>query len=197
MSGLQVRFTSHRPIVSPTKEYRSQIVEHWIRDTNSSNRWILNDIDHPSSYEYILQLLRSHSLYLVSDGSFNPTNGNAAAAWVMGGVNQRQWVTGSCFCLGDTSTQTPYRAESAGLQVGLLHLYAIIKVHNIQGGGLHLGCDGKGAVDRINSGAVSTSSPNFDYSILYLIRTIPCNVRLSHVLGHQDTKNQSKQLTLA
>ena len=138
---------------------------------------------------------------IVSDGSYQPTDGRkGAAAWVIETKDGSAQVIGHMSAVGPTSSQNACRSEMSGTLYAPLHLHSLcqpLTLHNIH---LTIHCNGLSAISSINK-APQTSSccakSNFDIinSINALCPLLPFTFDLQHITGHQDSGTAYHRLT--
>ena len=76
-------------------------------------------------------------------------------------------------------------------------LEAICSINKIQNGRIILGCDGRGALEKIQHRTSTLSAKHFDYitSIKSILSSLPIKVTFVHVTGHADKKIPLHQLS--
>jgi hypothetical protein len=128
----------------------------------------------------------------VSDGSFKGDFGTAA--WILVPPEGAPTISGCCTVPGQSTDQSAYRSELAGLFGMIKMTEAVCTAHQITAGSITLSCDGKGPLDRISKTSWVTwaSEDHFDLisAIQNTILKLPITVKFHHVRGHQDIANR-------
>jgi len=106
----------------------------------------------PINCAHLVQAIRSHTALGLSDGSYMPQcfPGKASAAWLLSNLS----LSVDYMFYGVVSVGSPlhqvnaYRAELQGLHMLLVALEFFCQQHNIQLGGITIGCDNKGVLQQ-------------------------------------------------
>ena len=159
--------------------------------------WAFTNLQGLDNFDHIAYALRQGNCAMISDGFFQPSKSQATGAWILGNEAQHRAIHGTAPSVGPKHSQSAYRGELAGLYGGLLTLKLICAYSNITTGRVLIGCDGLGALKRIQSPA-SLSTSHFDYvsSITRLIQDLPLTCHLTHVNGHLDKVLAMDQLSI-
>jgi len=127
--------------------------------------------------------------YVVSDGSFQ--TGKGAAAWIIEGQNQTNWIIGKCNSPSDEDGHSSFCSKLAGIFATLLTLSTIL--NNLQEQQkFQLACDGKSVLQCLHR--ANPTDPNELHTDLlsatcHVLHNCGVQVDLNHVKGHQDNKH--------
>ena len=126
----------------------------------------------------------------VSDGSYKSEIEAGTAGWIMENEASTTQCTGKVKVTGPGYEQCSYRSELMGILALITHIVKLCIKYHIKEGTVHIGCDGKGAIDAIMNKyeSVQTSRKHFDIisSIHKLIDLTPINWTFRHISAHQD-----------
>ena len=149
--------------------------------------WVLQSITGLENIEHIVQSIRRGNCAMISDGSFHPVSHQASSAWTLGNEALHRRISGHSRCVGHKTTHSAYRGELSGLYGGLFTIKILCEYFHLNEGRLIIGCDGQGALHKVQTSA-TLSSTHFDYvsAIQNLIRDIPLSLQFLHVKGHLD-----------
>ena len=148
----------------------------------------------------LLQALTEGQATVVSDGSYNPANNLATAAWTIH-IRDDLQLTGLVHVPGKPHQMDSFRAELAGL-VGILEYlvnnqHCMEKVFN-----LCLICDGKSVLDRLRFLTTDKWASRLRHSDLLAValkfqESLHATTTYHHVKGHADKNRPVEQLTTA
>ena len=149
--------------------------------------WALQQLQGLEHINHIAQAIQQGNCAMISDGSFYPTTSQAAGAWLLGNEALHRQISGSAPSVGPKECQSAYRGELSGLYGGILLVKCVCDYRQITRGHILIGCDGLGALQRIQK-KPSLSSNHFDYvsAIQNLVKDLPISYRFTHVKGHLD-----------
>ena len=168
---------------SPQVETPTNItdMESYIASLNISDRWVFQHSTGLENLHHVARCIQSGNCVLISDGSFDENKQQAAAAWCLGNEALHRQLKGAVLCAGQKKVHSAYRGELAGLYGGLRMIEAICKIYDIQTGRIILGCDGLGAIAKIQHSKISLSSSNYDYvsAIRSVIQHLPIHIEYS------------------
>ena len=150
-----------------------------------------------SGNDAVIRALRSNNLRLVSDGSVNKAVMLGTAAWVFASDRQVH-RTGNHVTPGEANAHCSHRSEMSGILDAVLQTNDLCNEYEIESGFVELRCDGKGAIDVVNS-LYQTTNPNrnhFDIisSLAATLKASPLTWTFKHVPGHQDDLRDICQL---
>jgi hypothetical protein len=145
--------------------------------------------------DQLLQDFTAGSTVSVSDGSYYPDQGKAAAAWIIESSCRTQWIIGAITVPGQFNS---YRSELTGL-LGILITLRLLAICTPQPRHCIIGCDGKAALKSLmtNKDDIGANSNNADIvssisDIWISLDTQPLPI---HIDGHQDqTQKQLNRL---
>ena len=169
--------------------------EQFLLAQPSSITWALEFCSDWSSLPRILASLQRGDLCAVSDGSFQEPF--ATAGWVFESKDQFHALVGGCVSPGDSSYQSPGRAELAGLYSILAVLYLASQFHRVDSGSIEIGCDSTNSLRDCFSDdwKFHPNKPHLD--LIWVIRTLvkktPVKVSYRYVPGHILDKNPGIQ----
>jgi len=131
--------------------------------------------------------MRGGQAVAVSNGSF--INGEGMAAWTIKGENKEGWCMGTSMVPGDTMDQSMFRSKLTRLYGIFLSLKYIAEGCEEDGLKIMVACDGKSAVDWLNSRKpIRPMEVHFDLlaAIQELQRQSLIMSMIIHVKVHQD-----------
>ena len=194
----QVIFTGSGQSQPPTNNPPINSLEDYVNSLAPKDRWPFEYISGQENIDHIVVAIQQGNCALISDGSFDPTTHQAAAAWILGNEALYRQIKGDTLCSGNKMVHSAYRGELAGIFGGLCFIEAICFISNIQHGKLLLGCDGLSALKRIQQPTLSLSSSHFDYTsaIKSILTKLPINIEFIHVEGHADRKTPIERLSV-
>ena len=148
--------------------------------------------------DHIALALQSGNCAMISDGSFDPSISQAAGAWCIGNEALHRLLTGQSPCTGQKTSHSAYRGELAALYGGMMCIKLLCEYKNITTGRILIGCDGLGALKKIQTTTTPLSTKHFDYvsSLQMIIKEIPLSIQFIHVKGHQDASIDMEQLSV-
>lgn len=174
-------------------------LESYITSLNPADQWVFQYLRGLDNLDHVVRSIQIGNCALISDGSFDENKHQAAAAaWCLGNEALHRQVKGEVLCAGQKKVHSAYRGELAGLYGGLKMVEAIYKIYDIQEGRIILGCDGQGAITRIQHDRISLSSSNFDYAsaIRSVLSQLPLHIDYMHVKGHADKHTPLENLSV-
>ena len=154
--------------------------------------------ENPRQFPQFLNDMRAGLVNAVCDGSYFPNSQTGTAAWIMESPNSNYCRWGKIQTSGERKIQNAYRSELMGITVLMSELAHIAKNNSVQAS-IAIGCDNKGAVEKLNrlQIPVNPNSQHFD-----LIQTIQQIMQESHmtfsfywIKSHQDDNNELNELT--
>ena len=174
------------PDMVPNKEGLVQYLT-----SRKGEEWVTRGIGMTTKIDDIVNCIREGTAVGVSDGSFKEEYGTAA--WVLENKTGTQRIMGHLVSPGFNSDQSAYRSEISGLYAMVMMTEAIIKVWNIQEGGITLGCDGKSALRQaLSIQDVTIKSGQQSHDLLSGIHGYINDSKIEyvgrHIKGHQDEK---------
>jgi hypothetical protein len=125
----------------------------------------------------------------ISDGSFK--DNMETAAWRLFDINleNQQW-TGQLLVPGQSSNQSAFRSELAGLYLMLTIVHLLVEYYDVQSGTVELTCDGIQALEYVFDMDKSVTAANNSYDLIMAMRNMIAESRIiwkrRHVEGHQD-----------
>jgi hypothetical protein len=129
------------------------------------------------------------TLWLVSDGSFNPSMHTGTAAWILEGISSKVHISGKIITPGEPTDQSAYRSELAGILAALTVINFSTTYYNVTGT-ITLHCDCKKGIEKaFNLNRISTlqdSSNDILKAIHQEVKHSKLNWFGTHVRGHQD-----------
>ena len=196
-SAHRVKFTGSGLPATMTPNNQISSLEDYVNALPEKEKWPFQNISGRDNLNHIVNAIQSGNCALVSDGSFAQNNQQAAAAWVIGNEAFHRQLSGKVVCTGSKDHHSAYRGELAGIYGGLRMLEAICSTNKIQNGRIILGCDGRGALEKIQHRTSTLSAKHFDYitSIKSILSSLPIKVTFVHVTGHADKKIPLHQLS--
>jgi hypothetical protein len=147
---------------------------------------ITNDIDR------IIHDYTEGTVVSVSDGSYYPDSGQAAAAWIIELACRTQWIIGAMTVPGPRSQFSSYRSELTGLlgitiSLRLLATCAAPPNHCI------IGCDGEAALRALTIKKMDVGTNNSNADIISMITDVWSSYDSTpipvHIDGHQDQRH--------
>ena len=126
----------------------------------------------------------------VADGSFHPQYEIGTTAYVFDDGRDNIIGMGGHRVPGPKSSQCSYRSELFGIYLSLLIIQQVCQKHNIQSGGITIGCDNISALDKSLAEQFFPSIQHKHFEMLWAIHSIreeiPVLIEFRHVKGHQD-----------
>ena len=139
------------------------------------------------------------NLKSVSDGSYQKEIEAGTAGWIIENESSTTSCTGKVKVTGSGEEQCSYRSELMGILALMTYIGNVCMKYEIKRGTVHIGCDGKGALDAIINKyeIVKSSRKHFDIisSIHRLIDFLPINWTFRHIKAHQDDIKSYDELT--
>ena len=164
-----------------------------LRDTNPHSKIHNLPIDNTINVGSRIELaehLKEGNVQAVSNGSFIQAEMVGSAAWIIESTDGTISTESTIITSGEAKIQNPYRSELFGILGILATIQQLCNEFDVDNGSITIHCDGDSAIKRINNSynRVSNRSQHFDVinSILSLLHSIPVQVTLHHVKGHQD-----------
>jgi hypothetical protein len=155
--------------------------------------WIIQNVHLPDNVQ--LEIQTSHcNLKAVSDGSFKEAFGTAA--WMIH-INNNCEIRGHCITPGNSSDQSAYRSELAGIYGIACTIWYLHSKHGLSGS-ITVGCNGLSALRQAQKSTdfVDPNTPQYD--LIMAIRTVISQSCWQwdwiHVKGHQDDTNGLEEL---
>ena len=193
----RVRLGQTGSMVTPPPPLPRTTFESFVQHAFPSLHWILHHINGLENIDHIEHAIHNGNCAMISDGSYYASQSKAACAWVIGNEALHRTLTGAAPSVGPASCQSAYRGELAGLYGGLFTLKALCDYKNITSGRIIIGCDGLGAIKKIQA-KPSLSTKHFDYlsAIHHLLADLSVRCQFIHVQGHQDDYLDLHQLSI-
>jgi len=160
---------------------------------------------HSNLYKLHDQLGMGRTVFIVSDASVNH-RGHGTAAWII--HSQTKLWSGEGIASGPDDEMYSGLAEVYGIYTVLSFLNNYLRQFPAAYAStprVYVCCDNQGVITRINNHATHPRNPNHtildEYGIYNEIQNTisalqPLRVRFLHILGHQDTRNKKKPLSL-
>jgi hypothetical protein len=125
---------------SPSPLYDS--FESYILSNTHVNTWCFQWLDVPNDYGPLLQDIIKGDVWVVSNGSFQPSTQSGTAAWILEGRSSKLQITGKFISPGQAAEQSAYRSELAGLLAALTVINSLATFHNISSAlSIHCNCE--------------------------------------------------------
>jgi hypothetical protein len=160
-----------------------------IHDNTILNPWCFCFIDIPSSNAPLLHDIQEGTVWLISDGSYNPTLHHGMAAWLLEGIASTLQISGRVITPGSASNQSAYCSEWAGIFAAITVINTFASCHNLTAAiTLHCNCErgiGK-AFSYLWSTQLQDLSPDLLKAIHYELSHSQISWLGVHVKGHHD-----------
>ena len=153
------------------------------------DRWSAREVMMTQSIDGILDSLRDGTAVGVSDGSYKDNFGTAC--WILENNTGTERIVGLIDVPGHDDEHDAYRSEIAGLYGIVMAVNMLMKIGNISGAKIEVGCDGLSALHRsfwANEADISCTNAHFDLlsGIHGLKRDMDVTWTYRHIPGHQD-----------
>jgi hypothetical protein len=153
------------------------------------NYWCFEFVDVPAVYEDILEDIAHEEVWLVSDGSYQPSLKFGTAAWILEGTKSMKRITGKVITPGQASDQSAYRSELAGILSAILVINKLATHHRLQFT-MTIHCDCLSGLDKASQlhkpAKIRDSNYDLLHAIDHAIKTSPITWRGKYIQGHQD-----------
>jgi hypothetical protein len=120
------------------------------------NPWCYEFLEIPSNCDRLMQEIEQGPIWLVSDGSFNPSMHTGTAAWILEGISSKVQISGKIITPGEPTDQSAYCSELAGILATVTAINFITTYYNVTGTiTLHCDCE-KGIEKAFNLNRIPT-----------------------------------------
>lgn len=178
----------------------------WIR-MNEQPQEVLSEItrlsphmteeENPLQFHQFLNDFRSGHVRAVCDGSFFPSCQTGTAAWILESSNSIYSRWGRIRTFGEKSVQNAYRSELLGIAALMAEIAYISNKHSVVTT-ISIGCDNKGAVDKLNDLQIPVSPNTHHFDLLQYIQQIRKNSQIQFsfywIKSHQDDHKDLQEL---
>jgi hypothetical protein len=186
-----------RAFFSTTSSPNQDNFDSFIENRTILNPWCFEFIDIPSDYSTLLQEIENGNVWLVSDGTFNPTSRTGTAAWILEGITSSLQISGKIITPGDCSDQSAYRSELAGILAAMTVINALTSFHRVSGT-ITVHCDCETGIEKAFSHFRNTNLHDASHDLLKAIHHEISNSQIrwsgAHIKGHQDDTVPFEQL---
>jgi len=139
-----------------------------------------------SNLQDLLKSIKAGKGYSVSNGSFQ--SGRGAAAWIIKGHGNTNWLLGTCHCPSNADQHSSFQSKLAGIYATLYTLNSLLPQSKDKPT-LQFACDRKLVLPHLKRTQIT--DPNKPHANLlsatrYLMSHSPVYIDLHHVKGHQD-----------
>jgi len=202
--NLPITTIVHSPINSPTPV--NKLIHRLITPPQQWETSLWHKVrPHSNLFKLHEQLGHGRTVFLVSDASVNH-RGHGTTAWII--HSQTKLWSGEGIVAGPHDEVYSGLAEVYGVYTALSFLQNYLRQFPTTYESkprVYVCCDNQGVITRINNNDTSPANPNhtiFDeYGVYHEIQQIlhalcAITVRFIHILGHQDTRNKRKPLSL-
>ena len=154
----------------------------------------------PPTRARLAEALQNGTLRIVSDGSFMEEHELATAGFVAEDFDRTVKLKCTIRTPGEAKEMNSYRAELSGIIAAIGYVKELSETFNVQQGQYQLGCDGKGALSKlqyhISLGLFKTKSKHFDMieTAIHYTQHSNININFTHIKGHQDDDIPYKDL---
>jgi len=198
--------SSHPASVNYLSQHKAQLTG-WARMNNQQQNEVyeierlsthMTEEENPHQFQQFLHDLRRGQVTAVCDGSFFPTSQTGTAAWILVSSNSTYSRWGRICTPGEKHIQNAYRSELLGITALMAEIAHISKVHSVEAA-ISIGCDNKGAVDKLNRLQVPVSSNSHHFDLFQTIQQIVQRSQMKFsfhwIKGHQDDNNDVHTLS--
>jgi hypothetical protein len=151
----------------------------------------------PTNTEALIQEIKEGEVWLLSDGSFDPTRRYGTAAWILEGKKSRQRIYGTVITPGEASDISAYRCELAGILASMTVFNEIAIIHNLNAS-LTIYCDCVRAIDKAFFNYKPAQLQDASQDLLKAIHHERLSEHIKwtakHIRGHQDDTVPYEQL---
>ncbi|MGL4352199.1 MAG: hypothetical protein ACRCT2_16895, partial [Plesiomonas shigelloides] len=155
-------------------------------------QWAVRTVRINDNGNAIAAAIRARTAVAVSDGSLK--NNLGTSAFVLVGDTDEGCITGANQVPGKISTGDSHRCELSGIYGVVTTVAAILQVHQITDGAVHMVCNNEQALRVFDPDFLpNPQGANFDLvnALWHLLQQSPLKWTAEHVHGHQD-KNRCR-----
>ena len=158
----------------------------------------LTEEENQEQFTRFLNDMIEEKVNAVCDGSYFPDGQTGTAAWIMESQNSSYCRWGRTQTPGESGIQNAYRSELFGIVALMAEISHISKEHTVQAS-IAIGCDNRGAVEKLNNLQIPVSSNTQHFDLLQMIQQIMQRSQMKFsfywIKSHQDEQNDLSDLT--
>jgi hypothetical protein len=160
----------------------------FVNQRDKQQLWAIESFVSSDEGLVVADAIRTGDCIGVSDGSYKDEFGTAA--WIIQGKDEIGSISGVCVVPGNSTDQSAYRSELAGLYAIITMIEAVCIFHKIEKGVVTIGCDGLSALRQGLQASDITNPAMAQFDIIAAIRNAmmrsPVKWNKKHIKGHQD-----------